>query len=118
MFSFGIVLSEMMVGSYPYESPPKSTGTFEELIVSVRGTIRSSGLSTCLCSSSQGLRPTLPSSCPDSLRELIVACWHEDPAMRPSMDVVLMRLIEIGACALHLCNRLLMSLVAAVQTRR
>ena len=29
------------------------------------------------------LRPTLPASCPELLKELLVSCWHKDPDQRP-----------------------------------
>jgi serine/threonine protein kinase len=54
VFSFAIVLCEMVMGRYPYENEPESTKTFEQAIVT-------------------GLRPPLPPPhlCMASLSNLI-----------------------------------------------
>lgn len=69
VFSLGICMLEMLLGRYPFQSEPESTGDFQEAIIS-------------------GLRPEIPASCPLQLRELISACWRECPADRPSVDSI------------------------------
>lgn len=78
VFSFAIVLCEIVLGKYPYENEPESTATFEQAIVS-------------------GLRPDLPPPhlCPPSLSALIDRCWSESPDDRPSMYEVVTILSEI-----------------------
>ena len=36
----------------------------------------------------QGVRPTLPESCPQMLRDLIQYCWAPDPADRPDFKAI------------------------------
>eukprot|EP00027_Filamoeba_sp_ATCC50430_P017668 CAMPEP_0168569920 /NCGR_PEP_ID=MMETSP0413-20121227/16440_1 /TAXON_ID=136452 /ORGANISM="Filamoeba nolandi, Strain NC-AS-23-1" /LENGTH=482 /DNA_ID=CAMNT_0008602499 /DNA_START=674 /DNA_END=2122 /DNA_ORIENTATION=- len=43
----------------------------------------------------QGIRPTLPSSCPEAFAQLILDCWDEEPQKRPKIDQVLQRLENI-----------------------
>jgi len=69
VFSFAIVLCEMILGKYPYDNEPESTATFEKAIVS-------------------GLRPDVP-ACIPAMQNLIVACWAEKPEDRPSMDQIM-----------------------------
>jgi len=69
VFSFAVVLCEMIVGKYPYDNEPESTATFEKAIIS-------------------GLRPDVP-ACIPSMQNLIVACWAEKPEDRPSMDQIM-----------------------------
>ncbi len=40
----------------------------------------------------QGLRPTIPASCPAGLAQLIRECWDQDPRPRPSMSAALKRI--------------------------
>ena len=77
VFSFGLVLCELIMGQYPYESKkaqvPSKTAQFEELII-------------------QGFRPEIPETCPASLAELIRECWQEEAHLRPAMDNIIIRL--------------------------
>jgi len=43
----------------------------------------------------QGLRPTIPSTCPPSLAALITDCWQTDPRHRPTFAVILERLNSV-----------------------
>jgi len=69
IFSFAIVLCEMILGKYPYDNEPESTATFEKAIVS-------------------GLRPDVP-ACIPAMQNLIVSCWAENPDDRPAMDQIM-----------------------------
>ena len=40
----------------------------------------------------QGVRPTLPDSCPQMLRDLIQCCWAPDPADRPEFKAIVSEL--------------------------
>ena len=43
----------------------------------------------------QGLRPSLPNDMDPNLKTLICECWQEDPELRPSFPVILLRLSAI-----------------------
>lgn len=48
------------------------------------------------------LRPIIPADCPQSLRDLIVACWQENPDWRPDFSQIVAALnIIIVDCAIH-----------------
>lgn len=69
VYSFAIVLWELLVGRLPYES----MRPIEAAVAVVQ----------------QGLRPQLPPSCPSFLARIIQACWHPDPTCRPSFSQLL-----------------------------
>ena len=46
-----------------------------------------------------GLRPTLPPGVPDPYSDLMKACWHAEPARRPSFEEALARLEEVFRAA-------------------
>mmetsp|Transcript_21273 Transcript_21273/g.82567 ORF Transcript_21273/g.82567 Transcript_21273/m.82567 type:complete len:619 (-) Transcript_21273:154-2010(-) len=48
-----------------------------------------------IASAKKGIRPTIPASCPESLRALIVRCWDALPDPRPTADEALEQLKEI-----------------------
>jgi len=35
------------------------------------------------------LRPTIHPNCPESLKQIIVQCWNQEPTNRPSSSVVI-----------------------------
>ena len=39
-----------------------------------------------------GLRPDIPLDCPETLRDLMGACWQKDPLLRPDFADILSRL--------------------------
>lgn len=48
-----------------------------------------------IASAKKGIRPTIPASCPASLRALIVRCWDALPDPRPTADEALTELQQI-----------------------
>ncbi|KAB5557732.1 hypothetical protein DKX38_008641 [Salix brachista] len=68
VFSFGIVLWELLTGKLPYEhlSP----------LQAAVGVI-------------QGLRPPIPSHSHPKLAELLERCWQQDPSLRPEFSEIL-----------------------------
>jgi serine/threonine protein kinase len=77
VYSFGIVLWEALTLRDPYEGTPP----FQ--VVFAVGT--------------RGLRPDVPASAPPPLVQLMRACWHEQPAQRPSFSAILNVLLELQA---------------------
>ncbi|KAK8900194.1 hypothetical protein M9Y10_002517 [Tritrichomonas musculus] len=68
VFSYGILLWELLTGDMPYKNMSPGNIT----IGVIQGT----------------LRPPLPSDTPPKLAELIQKCWNQDPTKRPSMKRV------------------------------
>eukprot|EP00898_Chlorokybus_atmophyticus_P004730 jgi/Chlat1/5258/Chrsp33S05091 len=75
MYSFAMTCFEIVSGDVPFADMPE---TFIGLRVV-----------------NQRARPSLPETCPPALSDLLVACWHQDPARRPDINSVLARLDEI-----------------------
>jgi serine/threonine protein kinase len=75
IFSFGIVLWELLTGKIPYDS-------LTPLQAAV-GVVQ------------KGLRPTIPSTTPPKLAELLEHCWATDPVERPDFSVITTTLQEI-----------------------
>jgi len=95
VFSFAIVVCEMLCGKYPYENEPESTKSFESAIVT--GLLPAVSPPELVPRLLIGLRPQVPDNCPPSLRELIHRCWHEAPELRPTMAEVVTELERIGS---------------------
>lgn len=74
VFSFGILLMEMITGSQPYKGM-----TTPAVIMAVV----------------KGMRPKIPSSCPLSLMSLISDCWQQDWHKRPNFRAIVHRLVTI-----------------------
>jgi serine/threonine protein kinase len=71
VFSYGVVLCEMVNGNYPFETmESRETYSLNEMIVS-------------------GMRPRMPDECPSHLRILIERCWDDNPQNRPTMEEIL-----------------------------
>ncbi|ELU17132.1 hypothetical protein CAPTEDRAFT_146577, partial [Capitella teleta] len=66
VYSFGIILWEMLTRLNPYEG-----STSFQIIDKTR----------------KGHRPVIPESCPENLESLIRACWAQNPALRPQFKV-------------------------------
>ncbi|KAL9395159.1 hypothetical protein Peur_014444 [Populus x canadensis] len=75
VFSFGIVLWELLTGKLPYE--------------------HLSPLQAAVGVVQQGLRPSIPSHSHPKLAELLERCWQQDPSLRPDFSEILQLLQQI-----------------------
>ncbi|KAL1563879.1 Serine/threonine-protein kinase sty46 [Salvia divinorum] len=69
MFSFGVVLWELLTGKIPYE--------YLTPLQAAVGVVQ------------KGLRPTIPKNTHPKLAELLEKCWLQDPASRPDFSEVM-----------------------------
>ncbi|XP_050105085.1 serine/threonine-protein kinase STY46-like isoform X2 [Malus sylvestris] len=69
IFSFGVVLWELLTGKLPYEYLTP--------------------LQAAVGVSQKGLRPTIPKNTPPKLAELLEKCWQQDPATRPDFSEII-----------------------------
>ncbi|KAM3362954.1 serine/threonine-protein kinase STY17 [Capsicum galapagoense] len=69
VFSFGVVLWELLTGEIPY--------AYLTPLQAAIGVVQ------------QGLRPTIPKSTHPKLAELLEKCWQQDPTQRPDFSEIL-----------------------------
>ncbi|CAN6554555.1 unnamed protein product [Malus baccata var. baccata] len=69
VFSFGVVLWELLTGKLPYE--------------------HLTPLQAAVGVAQKGLRPTIPKNTPPKLAELLEKCWQQDPATRPDFSEII-----------------------------
>lgn len=69
VFSFGIVLWEILARLPPYQGIPGMTLAFKVV--------------------NEGLRPTIPANCDPMYAQLMQACWATNPDLRPGFGFVL-----------------------------
>ncbi|KAJ4770336.1 Protein kinase [Rhynchospora pubera] len=69
VYSFGIVLWELVTGSIPYENMTAVQAAFAVV--------------------NNGIRPAIPPDCFQGLRDIMIRCWDRDPDIRPSF-------VEVG----------------------
>ncbi|XP_042003230.1 serine/threonine-protein kinase STY46-like [Salvia splendens] len=69
VFSFGVVLWELLTGKIPYE--------YLTPLQAAVGVVQ------------KGLRPTIPKNTHPKLAELLEKCWQQDPAARPDFSEVM-----------------------------
>jgi len=79
VFSFGILLWELLTARVPYEAL--------------------SPLQAAVGVVQRGLRPTIPSTCPAELADLMRACWTRRPEDRPGFEELKGRLDAMAATA-------------------
>lgn len=75
VFSFGIVLWQLVTRELPYEDK----STFE----------------AAAAVAMESLRPPFPTGIPNAFKELVEDCWHDNPGKRPLFDDIVTRLIEM-----------------------
>ncbi|KDP26301.1 hypothetical protein JCGZ_22286 [Jatropha curcas] len=75
VFSFGIVLWELLTGKLPYE--------YLTPLQAAVGVVQ------------KGLRPTIPKNTNSKLAELLERCWQQDPALRPDFAEIIEILRQI-----------------------
>jgi tRNA A-37 threonylcarbamoyl transferase component Bud32 len=68
VYSYGIVLWEILTGSFPYLHLDHPQVAFQVI---------------------KGLRPALPETAPPALRALIERCWAQDPSARPTFSGII-----------------------------
>lgn len=68
VFSFGILLWELLTGKIPYNDMTP--------LQAAVGVVQ------------KGLRPPLPPNCPPPLADMMRLCWQRDPAVRPSFETL------------------------------
>ncbi|XP_047049939.1 serine/threonine-protein kinase STY46-like [Lolium rigidum] len=76
VFSFGILMWELLTGKIPYE--------YLTPLQAAVGVVQ------------KGLRPTIPKNAHAKLAELLQKCWQEDPAQRPDFSEILGTLQKIA----------------------
>lgn len=76
VYSFGIVLWEMLTGQDPFPECTTYTDLLDHVVTA-------------------GNRPDIPETCPAKLKALIRACWDADPKRRPSFEKIIPLFDEI-----------------------
>ncbi|KAL0356543.1 UNVERIFIED_CONTAM: Serine/threonine-protein kinase STY46 [Sesamum calycinum] len=76
VFSFGVVLWELLTGKIPYE--------YLTPLQAAVGVVQ------------KGLRPTIPKHTHPKLAELLERCWQQDPALRPDFSELIELLQQIS----------------------
>ncbi|WMV13291.1 hypothetical protein MTR67_006676 [Solanum verrucosum] len=76
VFSFGVVLWELLTGKIPYE--------YLTPLQAAIGVVQ------------KGLRPTIPKHTPLKLAELLETCWQQDPTSRPDFSAIVDILQQIA----------------------
>ncbi|KAK1326474.1 Serine/threonine-protein kinase HT1 [Acorus calamus] len=76
VFSFGIVLWELLTGKLPYE--------YLTPLQAAVGVVQ------------KGLRPTIPKNTLPKLAELLEKCWQQDPTLRPDFSEIIENLKQIA----------------------
>ncbi|GAB4848413.1 Serine/threonine-protein kinase sty17 [Ancistrocladus abbreviatus] len=81
VFSFGIVLWELLTGELPY--------SYLTPLQAAVGVVQ------------KGLRPAIPANSHPKLADLLKRCWHQDPCQRPNFSEIILILQQIANEALY-----------------
>uniref|UniRef100_M1BLQ9 non-specific serine/threonine protein kinase n=1 Tax=Solanum tuberosum TaxID=4113 RepID=M1BLQ9_SOLTU len=84
VFSFGVVLWELLTGKIPYE--------YLTPLQAAIGVVQ------------KGLRPTIPKHTPLKLAELLETCWQQDPTSRPDFSAIVDILQQIAKEVCVFCS--------------
>ena len=76
VYSYGIILWEMLTGDVPY----RGLGEIQIAVAVIN----------------KNLRPIIPKNCPQNLAKFIRICWDQDPNKRPDFNTIV-RALESGA---------------------
>ncbi|KAK9070856.1 hypothetical protein SSX86_009424 [Deinandra increscens subsp. villosa] len=76
VFSFGVVLWELLTGKLPYD--------YLTPLQAAVGVVQ------------KGLRPTIPKNTQPKLAELLEKCWQQDPSLRPDFTEIIEILTQIA----------------------
>lgn len=75
MYSYGIVLWELITAQEPYDGMES--------------------MEVAYAAAERGLRPVIPTVCPEGYAELMERCWSDDPSDRPDFTEVLSILFDM-----------------------
>jgi serine/threonine protein kinase len=75
VFSFGVVLWELLTGQVPYSDMTP--------LQAAVGVVQ------------KGLRPPIPPNCPPPLADVMRLCWQRDPGVRPSFELLKAKMEEL-----------------------
>jgi serine/threonine protein kinase len=82
IYSMAIIFWEIMYRTL--------TGTYQQPYAEFRNLIYD--FQIIIQSAKENLRPTIPQNCPDSLRKLIIACWHKNQVDRINLNEILSKI--------------------------
>uniref|UniRef100_A0A2P2LRC4 non-specific serine/threonine protein kinase n=2 Tax=Rhizophora mucronata TaxID=61149 RepID=A0A2P2LRC4_RHIMU len=81
VYSFGLILWEMLTGTIPYEDMNPIQAAFAVV--------------------NKNLRPVIPGNCPPAMRDLIEQCWSLRPEKRPEFSQIVKLLEQLESSLAH-----------------
>ena len=83
VYAFAVTLNELASGTFPFADCTKDNPAAHTVLDMGYGR-----LELAAAVAGEQLRPTLPHNAPPAWAALMAACWHADPAQRPTMAEV------------------------------